>query len=167
MTIREIGAALCLAAGIACGVLHIATFLTVVPGLLILVPLILMAGAILCARATQGWNFSDYRCAQPSVPTGKTAMFGYALLVYAAILFVHFYRNSGGASSVGIVDGRFFYMYKGAMIRPISQEEYKMFPTQVVRIMSAWIGMMSTFCLSTLLVQVEDLRSQRTPKQVL
>jgi hypothetical protein len=88
-------------------------------------------------------------------PTGKTAVVGWVLLVYAVLLFVHFYRSSGGASSVGIVEGQFVYMYKSAVIRPISEEEYNMFPTQVARIMSAWIGMMATFCLSSLINQAK------------
>jgi hypothetical protein len=35
-----------------------------------------------------------------------------------------------------------------------------MFPTQVVRIMSAWIGMMATFCLSSLINKAEDWRAR-------
>jgi hypothetical protein len=152
MTARDIGKALCLATGIACALLHAATFLTVVPALLILVPFFLLMGAILCARAAQGWDPSEYR--RYSMPTGKTAVLGWVLLVYAVLLFVHFYRSSGGASSVGIIEGQYVYMYKSAVIRPISEEEYNMFPTQVARIMSAWIGMMATFCLSSLVNQV-------------
>jgi hypothetical protein len=154
MTARDIGKALCLATGIACALLHAATFLTVVPALLILVPFFLLMGAILCARAAQGWNLSDYRRMRYSMPTGKTAVVGWVLLVYAVLLFVHSYRSSGGASSVGIVEGQYVYMYKSAVIRPISEEEYNMFPTQVARIMSAWIGMMATFCLSSFVNQV-------------
>ena len=159
MMARDIGKALCLAAGIACALLHAATFLTVVPGLLILVPFFLTMGAVLCARVIQGWNLSDYRRAPFVTPTGKTAVVGWVLLVYAVLLFVHFYRSSGGASSVGIVEGQFVYLYKSAVIRPISEEEYNMFPTQVARIMSAWIGMMATFCLSSLINQAKDRRT--------
>jgi hypothetical protein len=134
--------------------------LTVVPGLVILVPFILLMGAILCARAAQGWSLSVFRHTRLSVPTGKTALAGCVLLVYAILLFVHFYRSSGGASSVGIVEGQCVYLSKSTVIRPISEEEYKMFPTQVARIMTAWIGMMATFCLSSLINQVEDRGSQ-------
>jgi hypothetical protein len=94
------------------------------------------------------------------VPTGKTALAGCVLLVYAILLFVHFYRSSGGASSVGIVEGQYVYLSKSTVVRPISEEEYKMFPTQVAKIMTAWIGMMATFCLSSLINQVEDGGSQ-------
>ncbi len=148
---RDIGKALCLAAAISCALLHAATFLTVVPRLSILVPFFLTAGAVLCSRMVQGWKLSDYRRAPFPTPKGKTAAVGWVLLVYALFLFVHFYKSSGGASSVGVVQGQFVYMYKSAVIRPISAEEYNMFPTQVARIMSAWIGMMATFCLSSLL----------------
>jgi hypothetical protein len=82
------------------------------------------------------------------------------LLVYAILLFVHFYRSSGGATSVGIVEGRYVYTSRSAVIRPISEEEYKMFPTQLARMMSAWVGMMATFCLSSLNNQVKDRRAR-------
>jgi len=160
MTAGDIGKALCFATGIACALLHAATFLTLVPGLLILVPFFLMMGAVLSARAALGWSLSAYRRVQISTPTGKTAVVGCVLLVYAVLLFVHFYRISGGASSVGIIDGQYVYMYKSAVIRPISEEEYGAFPTQVARMMSAWIGMMATFCLSSLINQVKDRRAQ-------
>jgi hypothetical protein len=95
------------------------------------------------------------------MPTGKTAVAGWVLLAYAVLLFVHFYRSSGGATSVGIVEDQYVYMYKSAVIRPISEEEYKMFPTQVARIMSAWLGMMAMFGLSSLIAQAKDQRAIR------
>lgn len=154
------GTALCLAALIACLLLHVATFLMKVPGLLILVPFFLMAGAILCARATDGWNLSAYRRVQQSMPKGKTAIAGFLLLAYAIILFVHFYWSSGRASSVGIFEGQYVYMYKDRVIRPISEYEYQMFPTQITRIMSAWIAMMAEFCLSSLINSAKGQSAQ-------
>ena len=106
MTGRDIGKVLCLATGIACAVLHAATFLTAVPGLLILIPFFLLMGAILCARVIQG-NLSYYDRVRSSMPRGKTGAVGYVLLIYAVLLFVHFYRSLGGASSVGIVEGQY------------------------------------------------------------
>ena len=76
---------------------------------------------------------------------------GWVLLVYAVILFAQFYRSSGGATSVGIVEGQYVYMSKSTVIRPITEREYRMFPSHVARIMSAWIGMMAMFCMSSLL----------------
>jgi hypothetical protein len=73
------------------------------------------------------------------------------MLLYAILLFVHFYRSSGGATSVGIVEGQYVYMSKDTVIRSISEAEYKMFPTQIARIMSAWMGMAATFCLSSII----------------
>ena len=105
---RDMGKALCLAAVIVSALLHAATFLTVVPRLLILVPFFLMVGAVLCARVVQGWKLSDYRRAPFPTPTGKTAVVGWVLLVYAVLVFVYFYKSSGGASSVGIVEGNSF-----------------------------------------------------------
>ena len=97
-------------------------------------------------RVAQGVEPLSLLRMKPSKPTDKTAVAGCVLvLVYAILLFIHFYRSSGGASSVGLVDGQYVYMSKSAVIRPISEEEYKMFPTQVARIMSAWMGMMATF----------------------
>lgn len=82
-------------------------------------------------------------------------MAGWGLLVYAILLFVHFYRSTGGASSVGIVEGHYVYMSKETVIRPISEGEYRMFPTQVVRIMSAWLAMMAMFSISWLINQTD------------
>ena len=82
------------------------------------------------------------------------------LLVYAIFVFVHFYKSSGGASSVGIVEGQYVYMSKSTVIRPISEQEYKMFPTQVARIMSAWLAMMAAFCLSSLTNELKDQSAQ-------
>jgi hypothetical protein len=156
MTAGDIGKALCFATIIACALLHAATFLTVVPGLLILVPFFLLMSAILFSRVALGWNLSAYRRVQSSTPKGKTAAIGWVLLVYAVLLFVHFYRSSGGASSVGIIEGHYVYKYKSSVIRQISEKEYRAFPTQFDRIMTAWIGMMATFCLSSLINQVKD-----------
>jgi len=151
MTARRIGSTLCIATAITCALLHAATFLTVVPALLILLPFFLMMGAILCARAAQGWSVSAYRRTRSSMPKGKTAGLGWILLVYAVLLFVHFYRTSGGATSVGTVQGQYVYMNKSSVIRPISEREYIMFGTQIDRIMTVWIGMMAIFCLSSLI----------------
>jgi hypothetical protein len=150
MTVRVIEKVLCIAAGTACALIHAATFLFAVPGYLILAPFFLLMGVIICSRVTQGWNSSSYDRVRLPIRSGKTALVGYVLLVYAVLLFVHFYRSSGGASSVGVVEGQYVYMYKSAVIRPISEEEYRMFPAQWDRVMSAWMGMISTFCLASL-----------------
>ena len=164
MTAQDAGKAFCLATLIACALLHAATFLVIVPGLLIPVPFFLLAGAILCARITQGWSLSAYlrrrRTSRLSAPKGKAAKAGMFLLVYAIFVFVHFYKSSGGASSVGIVEGQYVYMSKSTVIRPISEQEYKMFPTQVARIMSAWLAMMAAFCLSSLTNELKDQSAQ-------
>ena len=160
MIARELGKSLCLATGIVCALLHAATFLTVVPSLLILVPFFLLAGVVLCLRLAQGWKLSDYLRNLHTAPTGKTAIAGWVLLLYGILLFIHFYRVSGGATSVGIVEGQYVYMSKNTVIRSISEAEYKMFPTQIARIMSAWIGMAATFCLSSIINQVKVPNTQ-------
>ena len=142
---RNLGIALCFATVSVSLALHIASFLGVVPFLLILAPIPFLAGAIICATPSprRGWR-------NPPPPKGKTAVLGWSLLVYSITLFVHFYMSSGGASSVGIVDGQYVYMYKSTAIRPITEHEYKMFPTQVAKILSAWFAMMAMFCMSSL-----------------
>jgi hypothetical protein len=155
MTVWRLGKSLCLATGIVCALLHAATFLTVVPRLLIVVPFFLLGGAILCLRLAQGWKLSDYLRARHTAPTGKTAIAGWILLAYALLLFIYFYRSSGGATTVGIIEGQYVYMCKGTVIRPISEAEYNMFPTQIARIMSAWMGMAATFCLSSIINQMK------------
>jgi hypothetical protein len=42
------------------------------------------------------------------------------LPTYAIPRFIHFYRHSGRALSVGIVEGQYVYLYKHAVTRPIS-----------------------------------------------
>jgi hypothetical protein len=113
-----------------------------------LVPVVSLTGAILCAQQVLPWRT---QLRSRTVPRGKTAIVGWVLLAYALTLFVYFYRTTGGASSVSIVNGQYFYMYQGHMLRPITQEQYEIFPTQWFRVMSAWMGMMATFCLSSLL----------------
>jgi hypothetical protein len=141
----------------ACAVLHLFTFITAVPDLSILVPVVPLAGAILCAQQVLPWRT---QLRNRAVPRGKTAMVGWVLLAYALILFVYFYRTTGGASSVSIVNGQYFYMYQGHMLRPITQEQYEIFPTEWFRVMSAWMGMMATFCLSSLLNASRGLSEQ-------
>ena len=158
MTAQDAGKAFCLAALIACAFLHAATFLTVVPGLLIVVPFVLLAVAILCTRVAQGWNLSAFDRMQLSMPKGRSAIAGWFLLAYAILLFIGFYKSSGGATSVGIVEGQYVYMNKSTVIRAISEAEYKMFPARVAREMSAWMAMMSMFCLSSL----NQVKSQNT-----
>ncbi len=72
-------------------------------------------------------------------------MVGFMLLVYAVLTFVYFYRTTGGASSVTIVDGQYVSMSKSRIIRTITEHEYRMFPNLWTRVMSAWIGMMAVF----------------------
>jgi hypothetical protein len=135
--LNGLGFALCLGAIAICLILHVATFLTIVS--LLWIAFLLVAGAILCSRAIE---------LRPrfALPADKTALFGWALLVYAVLSFVYFYRTTGGASSVGIVDGQYVSMYKDQVIRVITVAEYRMFPNLWTRVMSAWIGMMAVFC---------------------
>jgi hypothetical protein len=148
MTLNNLGFSLSITAGAVCAVLHVATFVAVVPGLLLLPPFFLLFGAIICARATQPFTgLSNWYRA--SVPTGNYAILGWILLGYSVVNFVYVYGTTGGASSVGIVDGQYVSLYKDHIIQTITEHEYKMFPTLVVRVMSSWLAMMVVFCLSS------------------
>jgi hypothetical protein len=103
----------------------------------------IMVAAIVWAKPVeQKTAFRSHAWNAPS----SVKVVGVVLLVYAILTFVYFYRTTGGASSVEIVDGRFVSMYKGQVIR-ISEREYRMFPNLWTRVMSAWIGMMSVLAL--------------------
>jgi hypothetical protein len=100
-----------------------------------------MFGAVLCAKAVEsGARFRR--------PFGMLAWLGLVLLVYAVLTFVYFYRITGGASSVSIVNGEYVSMYKTQILRTITEQEYRMFPNLWVRVMSAWMAMMAVFGLA-------------------
>jgi hypothetical protein len=158
VTLNSLGFTLSIAAAAVCAALHVATFVVGVPGLLIPPPFFLLFGAIICARATQPFTgLSNWYRA--SVPTGNYAILGWILLGYSVVNFVYLYRSTGGASSVGIVDGQYVSMYKDHIIQTITEREYKMFPTLVVRVMSSWLAMMAVFCLSSIHAKGEMTRS--------
>lgn len=69
---------------------------------------------------------------------GQGRTLGWALLIYALVTFVYFYKT--------IVDGQYVSKYKDHVIRVISEGEYRMFPNLWTRVTSAWIGMMAVFC---------------------
>jgi hypothetical protein len=127
------------AAGL-CAALHITTFITTLTLVWILPAFVLMAGSIICAKAIE--SGSGFR-----KPSGRSALVGYALLVYAVLTFVFYYRTTGGASSVSIVNGQYVSMYKSQIIRTITEREYRMIPNLWTRVMSAWVGMMAVFLL--------------------
>jgi hypothetical protein len=95
--------------------------MTIVPSLWLLAPFFLTVGAALCAKAVE----SDVGFQSPS---GILGWLGLALLVYAVLIFIYFYRTTGGASSVDIVNGEYVSMYKTRILRTITEREYRMFP---------------------------------------
>ena len=137
---NTLGVSLCIGTVLACAAMHVATFLTLIPPLWVLVVFFPMMGAVLCARAAESGQFLKPRAS-------NLMLCGCALLVYAVITLVYIYKTTGGASSVGVVDGQYFSEYKGQVIRSITEYEYKIFPTLWTRVLSAWIAMMSVFCL--------------------
>lgn len=142
--VGRLGLTLCLATVGLCGALHLATFTTIVPFLWLLPPLFLLFGAVLCAKAVE----SDVRFRRPS---GLLAWLGLVLLVYALFTFIYFYSTTGGASSVSIVNGEYVSMYKGHILRTITEREYSMFPNLWVRFMTACMPIMALFALAQFL----------------
>jgi hypothetical protein len=137
--LAKLGVSLCLAGFSICLVLHVATFLTIVSLIWTIPPFFLVAGAVICARVVDpkprfGLRFD------------KVAILGWILLVYAICCFVYDYRTTGGATSVGIVDGQYVSMYKDRVIKVITENEYRMIPNLWTRVMSAWVAMMTVFC---------------------
>ena len=138
----RLGLTLCLGTLGFCAVLHIATFITIVPFPWLLPPFVSMFGAVVCARAIE----SDLRFQRLSGTLGWRSV---ALLVYAVLTFIYFYTATGGASSVDIVNGQYVSMYKSRILRTITEQEFRMFPNLGVRVVSAWIAMMAAFWLDT------------------
>jgi hypothetical protein len=135
----KLGFALCALALAVCIVLHIGTFLGIISLILVIPPFFLIAGAILCSRAVEPRLRFPLR-------RDKVSLVGFGLFVYSILLFVYFYKTTGGASSVSIADGQYVSMYKDHVIRTITEQEYRMFPNLWTRVMSAWMAMMAVFC---------------------
>ena len=135
----RLGIALLVCAAATCLVLHIATFLTILSPIWVIPAVFLLAGAVLCANATK---------AKPHLALSADAfsLVGWGLLVYAVATFIYFYRTTGGASNVAIIDGQYVSQYQSRVIRTISEAEYKMFPNLWTRVMSAWVAMAAVFC---------------------
>jgi hypothetical protein len=134
-----LGFALCGGAAAICLVLHVATFLTIVSLIWIILPFLLVAAAVLCSKAV------DPR-PRFALHFDKVALFSWVLLIYAVCTFIYDYKTTGGATSVAVVDGQYVSKYKDRVIRIITEDEYKMFPNLWTRVMSAWIAMMAVFC---------------------
>jgi len=154
MTLRRIGLTLCVVAITICVVLHLTTFITNISPSWIFWGLLFVLGAVAC-----GTMVHPYR-GLPR-PTGKAAVIGSALLIYAVLTFVYDYRTTGGATSVGIVDGRYVSMYKGDVIRTITEYEYRMFPNLWTRVMTAWIATGAVFLTASFKHPIDD-RSDQT-----
>jgi hypothetical protein len=138
-TLDKVGFALAVLALAVCIVLHVGSFLGIVSPMWLIPPFFGLAGAVLCSRAVEP------RLRLP-LRTDKVSLVGFGLLAYAILLFVYFYKTTGGASSVAVVDGQYVSKYKDHVIRTITEQEYRMFPNLWTRVMSAWMGMMAVFC---------------------
>jgi hypothetical protein len=135
----KLGFALCILALAVCIVVHVASFVGIVSLIWVVPPFILLAGAVLCSRVVQP------RLRLP-LRMDTVSLVGFGLLAYSILLFVYFYKTTGGASSVAIVDGQYVSKSKDHVIRTITEREYRMFPNLWTRVISAWIAMMAVFC---------------------
>src|SRR5215469_4242323 len=134
----KLGFALCLLALAICIVVHVGSLVGFVSLIWVIPPFILLAGAVLCSRVVQP------RLRLP-LRIDTVSLVGFGLLAYSILLFIYFYKTTGGASSVAVVDGRYVSMNKGHVIRNITEQEYRMFPNLWTRVMSAWLAMMAVF----------------------
>jgi hypothetical protein len=119
--LAKMGLVLCFAAVALCVFVHLATFLTTVSLAWIIPPFLLVTGAVLCSKGIE-------EKARIGVRPDKVAMLGWLLLTYAVCCFIYDYKTTGGATSVGIVDGHYVSMYKNHVITVITENEYRMFP---------------------------------------
>jgi hypothetical protein len=108
-----------------------------------------MFGAVLCVGLVKPQ--SRFR-----LPSRRWALLSSTLVIYAILMLVYVYRITGGATSVDVVDGRYVTKYKNQVIRTVTEQEYRMFPNLVTRVMSAWIGAMSVLGLAQLAQMPDD-----------
>jgi hypothetical protein len=153
MALKRIGLTLCLAAITICVVLHLATFVIILSPVWILPGFLLMFAAVVCGTMVH----PNRRLLRP---TGKAAVIGSALLIYAVLTFVYDYRTTGGATSVGIVNGQYVSMYKSHVIRPITEYEYRFFPNLWTRVMYAWLAAAAVYCTTSFKLSVDDRSDQ-------
>jgi hypothetical protein len=125
--------ALSSAAACFCFILHLATFFWNVSPVWILPPFALLFVSIICGKAvgqqTALWARSESLRRVSFIP-----------LVYGIALFIYFLLRTGDSTGVSIQDGHYVSLAKGHTPRPISELEYKFFPTLWTRVMSAWMG---------------------------
>jgi hypothetical protein len=137
---RRLGLVLCICLGAFCGILHVATFIATPSPFWIFLSFLFITGIMFCANMVnpQEGVRLPARNWPPSLAVGAGLLFAYAILT-----LVYFYRTTGGADSVEIINGHYVSMSKGHVIRTITEREYRMFPNLWTRVMSAWVGMLS------------------------
>jgi hypothetical protein len=150
----KLGFSLCIGTFVFCAILHVGTFVAIVSLFWIIPASFLLAGAVLCSSVLNP---------RPrfALHFDKLSMLGWVLLIYALCTFAYDYKTTGGATSVGIVNGQYVSMYKDRVIRVITDSEYKMFPDLWTRVMSAWIAMMAVFCATSFRWPLEYRSEQR------
>jgi hypothetical protein len=132
---------LCMATAVSCALLHLATFVTIVPFFTIVVPGFMIVSASMRSRANQPQG--GYR-----TPSGMLGLLGIVLFGYAMFTAILFWMDTGAPIGVGIVEGQYVAKFKYQITKPISEQEYRMIPNVWVRILSALLGSMAVFGLA-------------------
>ena len=132
---------LCIATAVCCAILHLTTFVTIVPFFTIVVPGVMIFSVSMRARDNQPQG--GYR-----TPPGMLAFLGYVLFAYTMLTAISFWMDTGAPIGVGIVDGQYVAKFKYNITKPITEQEYRMVPNVWVRILSAFIGSLAVFGLA-------------------
>jgi hypothetical protein len=141
---KRFGRTLSIAAGAICVVMHLSTFFTVVPVAWLLLPLPLMAGVVLCSEVTGTQRRPGL------ISTKGMGLVNLLLLVYVVLTYVYVLRANGWTSNVSVLNGQYVAVYRGRVIRTITEHEYRMFPTLWTRAGSAFVGIMASLGLTRL-----------------
>jgi hypothetical protein len=129
----RIGRASSIAAVAMCAAVHVATFVTVVPPAWGLALVAVMIGVLVLTNAV------DTQRPFKKIPR-RWLPHLIALTVYAMGWFLHYYRVTGGSTGESILNGQHVAMNGDRVLRVITEQEFRMFPTLWTRVMSAWIG---------------------------
>ena len=122
---------LAIAACSVCLVLHLTTFVTVVPVFWLMIPFGLTAGVVICSEAA-GIQRKNALISAHGMGLVNALLLVYAVLTYACVLW-----TNGWTSNVSVLNGQYVAMYHGRVTRTITAHEYGMFPTLWTRAMSA------------------------------
>jgi len=134
MILDRLGCVFSVAAAVCCSALYGGTFLALIPPVWVFVPFALMFCAAVC------FPYVDRRRVFRLQVPGRD-FWGSLLFIFAVANFLYLYRHFDGATGVTLRNGTSYTMYKDTVLRPISREDYLLFPKILIRAMAAGIGM--------------------------